>query len=88
MCHPAGTKNVAFDEGDFTIATELDGDGRTALPLTEFQTAVTYRMIMTLTECDLEDVDSASLVLMVDRGRTQEWEMNIGSAPYQGQDLN
>ena len=45
-------------------------------------------MIMTLAECDLEDVDSASLVLMVDRGRTQEWEMNIGSAPYQGQDLN
>jgi hypothetical protein len=45
-------------------------------------------MIITLTECDLEDVDSASLVLMVDRGRTQEWAMNIGSAPYQGQDLN
>ena len=88
MCHPSGTTSVAFDEGDFTIATELDGDGRTTLPLTQFQTAVTYRMIMTLTECDLEDVDSASLVLMVDRGRTQEWEMNIGSAPYQGQDLN
>lgn len=88
MCHPTGTNTVAFDEGDFTIATELDGDGRTALPLVEFQTAVAYRMIMTLEECDLEDLDSASLVLMVDRGRTQEWEMNIGSAPYQGQDLN
>jgi len=88
MCHPTGTGNIAFDEGDFTTATELDGDGRTALPLVEFQTAVSYRMIMTLEECDLEDIDSASLVLMVDRGRTQEWGMNIGSAPYQGQDLN
>ena len=88
MCHPTGTNRVAFDEGDFTLATELDGDGRTALPLVEFQTAVTYRMIIPLTECDLEDVESASLVLMVDRGRTQEWQMNLGSAPYQGQDLN
>ena len=88
MCNPTGTTRVAFDEGDFTIATELDGDGRTALPLTEFQTGRSYRMIISLAECDLEDVDDATLVLMVDRGRTQEWQMNIGSAPYQGQDLN
>ena len=88
MCHPTGTNRVAFDEGDFTIATTLDGDGRTALPLVEFDTGASYRMIITLTECDLEDIDDASLVLMVDRGRSQEWQMNIGSAPYQGQDLN
>ena len=45
-------------------------------------------MIIQLSNCDLEDIESASLVLVVDNGRTQEWEMNIGSAPYQGQDLN
>ena len=88
MCHPSGTTRVVFDEGDFTIATTLDGDGRTALPLVEFDTGASYRMIITLNECDLEDIDEASLVLMVDRGRSQEWQMNIGSAPYQGQDLN
>ncbi len=88
MCHPTGTDRMDFDEGDFTTATDLDGDGRTALPLVQFQTAVTYRMIMTLDSCDLDDIESASLVLMVDRGRTQEWQMDFGSAPYQGQDLN
>ena len=88
MCHPTGTNRVAFDEGDFTIATELDGDGRYGFTSGRIPDCCHLRMIIPLTECDLEDVDSASLVLMVDRGRTQEWEMNIGSAPYQGQDLN
>ena len=58
MCHPTGTDRMDFDEGDFTTATDLDGDGRTALPLVQFQTAVTYRMIMTLDSCDLDDIES------------------------------
>ena len=92
MCFPTnqggGRQTMHFDEGDFSLATELDGDGLTAADIDEFEPAVTYRMIMQLSECDLDAVDEASLVIMVDRGRTQEWEMNIGSAPYQGQDLN
>ena len=92
MCFPTnqggGRQTMHFDEGDFSLATELDGDGLTAADIDEFEPAVTYRMIMQLSECDLEAVDEASLVIMVDRGRTQEWQMNIGSAPYQGQDLN
>ncbi len=88
MCTPSGSTRVNFDEGDFTLATDLDGDGLTALPLVEFEPAVTYRMIIQLSDCDLEDVESASLVLVVENGRTQEWEMEIGSSPYQGQDLN
>ena len=92
MCFPTnqggGRQTMHFDEGDFSLATELDGDGLTAVDIDEFEPAVTYRMIMQLSECDLEAVDEASLVIMVDRGRTQEWQMNIGSAPYQGQDLN
>ena len=88
MCHPAGTNNIAFDEGDFSLATNLDGDGLTAADIDEFEPAVTYRMIMQLSDCDLDNLEDASLVIMVDRGRTQEWQMNIGSAPYQGQDLN
>ena len=92
MCFPTnqggGRQTMHFDEGDFSLATELDSDGLTAADIDEFEPAVTYRMIMQLSECDLEAVDEASLVIMVDRGRTQEWQMNIGSAPYQGQDLN
>ena len=84
----AGTNNLAFDEGDFSLATNLDGDGLTAADIDEFEPAVTYRMIMQLSDCDLDAVEDASLVIMVDRGRTQEWQMSIGSAPYQGQDLN
>ena len=58
--------NYAFDEGDFSLATELDGDGLTAADIDEFEPAVTYRMIMQLSECDLDAVDEASLVIMVD----------------------
>tara|TARA_B100000287_G_scaffold27684_1_gene26260 strand:+ start:2523 stop:3095 length:573 start_codon:yes stop_codon:yes gene_type:complete len=92
MCFPTnqggGRQTMHFDEGDFSLATDLDGNGLTAADIDEFEPAVTYRMIMQLSECDLEAIDDASLVIMVDRGRTQEWQMNIGSAPYQGQDLN
>jgi len=92
MCFPTGQgggrQTMHFDEGDFTIATELDGNGLAAADIDEFEPAVAYRMIMQLSDCDLDTVEEASLVIMVDRGRTQEWQMNIGSAPYQGQDLN
>lgn len=88
MCNPSGSNRVNFDEGDFTLATDLAGNGLTSLPLVEFETAVAYRMIIQLEDCDLEEIDYATLVLMVERGRTQEWQMNIGSAPYEGQDLN
>ena len=27
MCNPSGSNNVNFDEGDFILATDLDGDG-------------------------------------------------------------
>ena len=88
MCLPTGDTRVQFDEGDFRFATTLDGDGLTDLPLVEFDPGVDYRMIIQLDICDLEDVTEATLVLIVDRGRTQEWKLNIGSAPYQGQDLH
>ena len=88
MCHPTGTTNVHFDEGNFVRATELDGDGNTVAAIDEFEPAMTYRMIIQLTSCDLNNLNDATLVLMVDKGRTQEWKMDIGGAPYQGQDLN
>jgi hypothetical protein len=92
MCVPqnqgGGQNTIHFDEGNFQLATELDGDGLTDLPLVEFEPGVDYRMIIQLDICDLEDTKEATLVLMVDRGRTQELQLNIGSAPYQGKDLN
>lgn len=90
MCVPpnqVGRTTVEFDEGDFSLATELEGDGQTALPLEEFSPGVTYRLIIPLDECDLNDIDEASFVIMIERGRTHEWKLDIGEAPYQGQDL-
>tara|TARA_B100000925_G_C21997034_1_gene469426 strand:+ start:913 stop:1482 length:570 start_codon:yes stop_codon:yes gene_type:complete len=92
MCYPqnqgGGKQTMAFDEGDFEDATDLDGDGATAAAIDVFEPAVAYRMILPLDDCDLNNIDKASLVLMVERGKTMEWQMHIGDAPYQGQDLN
>ena len=93
LCVPSNQGGVRdtirVDEGNFELATTLDGDGRTALPLVEFEPASYYRLIMVLTEnCDFADIETATLVIMVDRGRTQEFQLNIGSSPYEGQDLN
>ena len=85
---PTARDTIRLDEGNFELATTLDGDGRTDLPLVEFEPGASYRMIIVLDECDLTDIDEATLVVMVDRGRTQEMQLNIGSAPYEGQDLN
>tara|TARA_B110000444_G_scaffold259443_1_gene303185 strand:- start:2902 stop:3471 length:570 start_codon:yes stop_codon:yes gene_type:complete len=91
LCVPSnqGVRDtIRIDSGNFELATTLDGDGETALPLVEFEPGAYYRMIMVLDDCDLTDVETATLVIMVDRGRTQELQMNIGSSPYEGQDLN
>tara|TARA_B110000495_G_scaffold200855_1_gene216937 strand:- start:1005 stop:1574 length:570 start_codon:yes stop_codon:yes gene_type:complete len=86
---PTGAKDIMhLDSGNFELATTLDGDGLTALPLLEFEPGVDYRMIMQLSNCDLDGVDEATLVLMVERGRTQEYHFSLGGAAYLGQDLN
>ena len=90
MCvpiQPTVQDTIFFDEGNFQFATALDGDGLTDLPLVEFEPGVDYRMIIQLDNCDLEAVEEATLILMVDRGRTKELRLEIGEAPYQGQDL-
>ena len=89
MCYEDGDAKVEFDEGNFALATELSGDGRTAGAITEFDPGVDYRMIITLSDsCNLEDVQRATMILLVDKGRTLEKTLDIGDAPYQGQDLN
>ena len=92
MCFPpnqgGGQNTIKFDQGDFELATTLDGDGATALPLIAFQPGVDYRMILQLDVCDLDELEDATLVMLVANGRTQEKFMDIGTAPYIGQDLN
>ena len=80
--------NLVFDHGDFQFATTLDGDGLTDLPLVEFEPGANYRMIIQLDECDLENSEKATLVMIVENGRTLEKTLNIGNSPYLGQDLN
>ncbi len=91
LCVPpnqGGHTTVQFDEGDFSTATTLDGDGLTALPLVDFEPGVNYRMIIQLETCNLEEIDEAKLVVIVDRGRTLEKRLDIGTSPYEGKDLN
>ena len=45
-------------------------------------------MILPLDVCDLDELEDATLVMLVANGRTQEKFMDIGTAPYIGQDLN
>jgi hypothetical protein len=88
MCLPTGGNNVVFDQGDFTPATTMLGDGRTVGDETEFTPGTVYRMMLDLTDnCDLESTEEATLIIIVDKGRTQERFLEIGGAPYEGQDL-
>ncbi len=87
MCLPTGETRMQFDEGQFRFATTLDGDGLTALPLTEFIPGDVYRIIFQLDTCDLEDVEKATLILMIDEGRTREIVLEIGNSPFVGQVL-
>lgn len=88
MCLPTGGNNVVFDQGDFTPATTMLGDGQTVADETEFIPGTIYRMVLDLTtNCDLDSTEEATLIIIVDKGRTQERFLEIGAAPYEGQDL-
>ena len=80
---------VEFDQGQFQFATTLDGDGLTSMPLTEFEPATTYHMRIQLDACDLETISPTkiTLVLLIDKGRTLEMQLEITSSPYVGMDL-
>ena len=80
---------VEFDQGQFEFATTLEGDGLTSMPLTEFEPATTYHMRIQLDACDLETISPTkiTLVLLIDKGRTLEMQLEITSSPYVGMDL-
>ena len=88
MCLPTGDLRLVFDSGSFEFATTLDGDGLTALPIIEFLPGDNYRMRIQLDLCDLEAIEEATLILIIDKGSTQEKALNIGNAPFVGKDLN
>lgn len=99
MCLPNGNNNVLFDEGDFTTATTMQGDGETVADVTQFTPGTVYRILLELDNnvndpqktgayhCDLENTEEATLIIIVDKGRTLERFLNIGGTPYEGQDL-
>jgi len=88
MCLPDGNNNVVFDQGDFSPATTMQGDGQTLDDVTVFTPGTVYRILIDLTNnCNLESTEEATLIIIVDKGRTQERFLEIGGAPYEGQDL-
>ena len=84
-----GPDSIEFDQGQFEFATTLDGDGLTSMPLTEFEPGTPYHMRIQLDSCDLETISPTkiTLVLLIDKGRTLEMEMEITSSPFVGMDL-
>ena len=87
MCAHDGDTSIQFDQGAFQGATTLDGDGKTDLPLTEFDPGVTYHIRLELDACDLETLDSISIVFLVENGRTVEKFANLIDGVTVGKDL-
>lgn len=89
MCTYAASTAIEFDQGQFQLATTLAGDGLTSLPLTEFEPGDIYYLRMELDTCDLETISptTATLVLMVEQGRTTEIKIDVTGSPFVGMDL-
>jgi len=88
MCLPTGGTGIEFDSGPFMGATPLSGDGNTGPTIDEFEPGENYRVILSLDNCDIENVDSdiGTLILMVENGRTVEKTLDFRSV-HVGKDM-
>ena len=88
MCLPTGGTGIEFDSGPFTVATPLNGDGNTGPTINQFAPGENYRIILSLDNCDIEDVDSdiGTLIIMVENGRTVEKTLDFSDV-YVGKDM-
>ena len=88
MCLPAGSPDIEFDSGPFTGATPLSGDGNTGPTVDEFLPGENYRIIISLDNCDIENLDSntGTLIFMVENGRTVEKTLDLEEVSL-GKDL-
>jgi len=87
----AGTaETVAYSTGDFEGATSITGDGRTAADLDFFDSSGVYHLFMPIDgtgDCDLDANFDGQLIIVLERGRTFEFRVTLGSDPSVGDQL-
>lgn len=91
MCSDGDTgtaEEVSYTAGDFEAATSIIDDGRTDAALDQFDSSGLYHMHMVLNagtgDCDLDANFDGQLVLAIDKGRTFETRIQLGTNPSVG----
>ena len=91
MCSDGDTgtaEEVSYTAGDFEAATSIIDDGRTDAALDQFDSSGMYHMHMVLNagtgDCDLDANFDGQLVLAIDKGRTFETRIQLGTSPSVG----
>ena len=85
----AGTlERVVYTSGDFEGATSVTDDGRTDAALDQFDSSGIYHMFISISagtgDCDLDANFDGQLVFAVEKGRTFETRIQLGTNPSIG----
>ncbi|MBD40592.1 MAG: hypothetical protein CMB11_09580 [Euryarchaeota archaeon] len=91
LCSDGDTGNaeeVTYTAGDFEPATSMIDDGRTDATLDRFDSSGIYHMYMVINagtgDCDLDANFDGQLVLAIEKGRTFETRIQLGTNPSVG----
>jgi hypothetical protein len=91
MCSDGGTgtnERVAYTAGDFEPATSMTDDGRTDATLDQFDSSGIYHMYLEFSaasgDCDLDANFDGQLVFAIEKGRTFETRIQLGTNPTVG----
>ena len=91
MCSDGDTGNleeVTYTSGNFAGATSVTDDGRTAATLERFDSSGIYHMFITVNaaagNCDLDANFDGQLIVAIEKGRTFETRIQLGTNPSVG----
>ena len=94
MCSDGDTgtsEEVTYTSGTFDGATSVTDDGRTAATLDRFDSSGIYHMFITVNaatgDCDLDANFDGQLIIAIEKGRTFETRVQLGSSPDIGDQL-
>ena len=91
MCSDGGTgeaERVVYSSGNFESATSVIDDGRAVATLDRFDSSGIYHMFISIStgtgDCDLDANFDGQLVFAVEKGRTFETRIQLGTNPSIG----
>lgn len=94
MCSDGGTgvnENVVYTSGNFESATSVTDDGRAVATLEQFDSSGIYHMFISINavagDCDLDANFDGQLVMAIEKGRTFETRIQLGTNPSVGDQL-